>query len=249
MAGLDTHFLAAVAGIYLLAGAVKGVIGMGLPTVAMGLLGLTMAPAQAAAVMVVPSLVTNVWQGLSGGAMRELLGRLWPLIVGEWLGTAIGAVTLPHGNGSWATPWLGAVLAVYAALGLLKLEFSVPKRAEGGIGFSVGMATGFVAVVTGVFTIPALPFIQALGLERDKLVQALGLFFTTSTAALAVALYHANELTLGLAGLTLLALLASLLGMPLGQLVRRRISPRAFRLCFFVGLLLLGLRLALRDVI
>ena len=48
--------------IFLLAGLVKGVIGMGLPTVAMGLLALVLPPAEAAAIVVVPSLVTNVWQ-------------------------------------------------------------------------------------------------------------------------------------------------------------------------------------------
>jgi uncharacterized membrane protein YfcA len=247
---VDSHdILAAIGSTYLFAGFVKGVIGMGLPTVAMGLLGLTMAPAQAAAVMVVPSLATNVWQALIGGALRELLRRLWPLLIGEWLGTVIGALALPHGNGDWATVWLGAVLALYAVLGLFKLHFVVPPRAEGPIGFSIGTVTGIIATATGVFTIPGVPYVQALGLERDRLVQGLGLFFTTSTAALAIALYFAGELTLALAGPTLLALVASLLGMPLGQLVRRRIAPATFRLCFFIGLLLLGLRLALHGVI
>ncbi len=54
--------LIATAGAFLLAGFVKGVIGLGLPTVSIGLLGLLMTPAQAAAILVVPSLVTNIWQ-------------------------------------------------------------------------------------------------------------------------------------------------------------------------------------------
>lgn len=246
---MDLHFLGAVTGAYLLAGAVKGVIGMGLPTVAIGLLGLMVTPAQAAAIMVLPSFATNVWQGLAGRGLQVSLRRLWPLLVGECIGTAIGALTLPRDNGGQATIWLGTVLAAYAALGLFKLHFVVPPRAEGRIGFPVGIATGILAVVTGVFAIPGVPYIQALGLERDRLVQALGLFFTVSTVALALALYHAGELTLSLAGPALLALLAALLGMPLGQLVRRRIAPETFRLWFFIGLIVLGLRLALRGVI
>ena len=63
---MDTFFLAAVAGAYLLAGFVKGVIGMGLPTVSIGLLGLLLTPAQAAAILVVPSLATNIWQFAAG---------------------------------------------------------------------------------------------------------------------------------------------------------------------------------------
>ena len=46
--------------VFLVAGWVKGVVGMGLPTVAMGALGLVIAPVQAAALLVVPSLVTKV---------------------------------------------------------------------------------------------------------------------------------------------------------------------------------------------
>ena len=57
--------VALVAGTFLLAGLVKGVIGLGLPTVAMGLLGLAMPPVEAAAMLLVPSLVTNVQQLLS----------------------------------------------------------------------------------------------------------------------------------------------------------------------------------------
>src|SRR3546814_11061857 len=65
---------------FLLAGFVKGVIGMGLPTVAMGLLSLAMAPAQAAALMVAPSLVTNLWLMFAGPGLMPLLRRFWPMI-------------------------------------------------------------------------------------------------------------------------------------------------------------------------
>ena len=67
--------LAIIAGAFLLAGAVKGVIGMGLPTVAMGLLGLVMPPVQAAALLVVPSLATNVWQMLAGPVFGAAVKR------------------------------------------------------------------------------------------------------------------------------------------------------------------------------
>ena len=246
---MDTFFLAAVAGAYLLAGFVKGVIGMGLPTVAIGLLGLMVTPAQAAAILVVPSLATNVWQGLAGSELRALLRRLWPMFIGICIGTFIGALMLPRGNGEQATRWLGMVLAAYAVLGLFKVHFFVPPRAEGWIGLMVGVATGVISVATGVFAIPGVPYIQALRFERDRLVQALGLSFTVSTVALALALYHAGEIRLSLAWPALLALAAALVGMPFGQLVRGRIPPETFRLCFFVALLVLGTRLALRGLI
>ncbi len=79
----STIILAATAGAFLLAGFVKGVIGLGLPTVSIGLLGLLMTPAQAAAILVVPSLVTNIWQAVVGGGLIALARRLWPMLVGN----------------------------------------------------------------------------------------------------------------------------------------------------------------------
>jgi hypothetical protein len=246
---VDLHFLTAVAGAYVLAGFVKGVIGMGLPTVAIGLLGLMVTPAQAAAIMVVPSFATNAWQGLAGGELRTLLRLLWPLLVGVCIGIAGGAIILPHSNGARATVWLGVVLVAYAVLGLFKVNLAVPQRGRGWTGFAAGIVAGIISVATGVFTIPGVPYIQALHLERDALVQGLGLYFTVATAALAGALYYLGEFNLSLAWPAVVALAAAFLGMPLGQFLRGKLAPENFRLWFFIALLLLGTRLALRGLI
>ena len=79
--------LSVTAGAFLAAGFVKGVIGLGLPTVAIGLLGLLMTPAQAAAILVVPSLVTNIWQFVVGGDLLALVRRMWPMLIGICVGT------------------------------------------------------------------------------------------------------------------------------------------------------------------
>jgi uncharacterized protein len=232
-----------------LAGFVKGAIGLGLPTVSIGLLGLLMSPAQAAAILVVPSLVTNIWQALAGGGVAALVRRLWPALVGICVGTFIGAVLLPHDDTGRATVWLGIALALYAALGLVKVNFKVPRHAETWLGLVMGTATGAITVATGIFVIPGTPYVQALQFERDKLVQALGLSFTVSTITLAFALAHAGEIRGSLAGPSLLALGGALVGMVLGQMVRGRVRAETFQLWFFIGLLLLGIHLALHDVL
>jgi uncharacterized protein len=247
---MDSWSMAAeIAGAFLLAGFVKGAIGLGLPTVAIGLLALAMTPAQAAAIIVVPSLVTNVWQAAAGGALLPLLRRLWPLLAGNCAGTGLGVLLLPGAMGNEAILWLGIALAVYALLGLFRVQFSVPKRGEIWLGALVGLATGVITVATGVFSIPAVPFIQALHLDRDRLVQALGLSFTVSTITLAAALSHAGGIGWSLAMPALLALACSIAGMLLGQVVRGRVAPKTFRLAFLLGLLALGLHLAIRGLL
>jgi uncharacterized membrane protein YfcA len=241
--------LAAIAGAFLLAGFVKGVIGLGLPTVSIGLLGLLMTPAQAAAVLVVPSLVTNIWQAAVGGGLLALARRLWPLLAGICIGTTLGVVVLPHDDNGRATVWLGLALAVYAALGLVKVEFFVPRHAETWLGLLMGAATGAVTVATGIFVMPGTPYIQSMEFDRDKLVQALGLSFTVSTITLAAALAYTGQVQTSLAWPSIVALAAALAGMGLGQLTRGKIKAETFRLCFFVGLMLLGLHLALRGLL
>ena len=240
--------LASIAGVFLIAGFVKGVIGMGLPTVAVGLLGLMMTPSRAAAIIVVPSLVTNVWQAVAGDGFAIVARRLWPMFVGICIGTWAGAVWLPDGSGGEATVWLGVALALYAMFGLANLHLRVPKQHERSIGLLVGIATGIVTVATGVFVIPGVPYIQALNFDRDRLVQALGLSFTVSTLTLAAALQHAGEMRMSVVVPSAVALAAALASVLLGQVVRGRVSPATFRLCFFIGLLALGAHLALRGL-
>ena len=112
----------------------------------------------------------------------------------------------------------------------------------------IGVTTGLVTGATGVFVIPAVPYLQAIGLEKDDLIQALGLSFTVSTVALALGLLRVDAWQTQSIGLSALALVPALGGMQLGQMLRQRIAPSKFRTVFFAGLLLLGLYLALRGL-
>lgn len=230
---------------FLLAGLVKGVIGMGLPTVAMGLLAIVLPPAQAAAILVVPSLVTNVWQLLAGPSCAALARRLWPMMVGVVVGTVAGAGVLAGNVAGLAKIGLGIALMVYAVVGLAGFRLTVAPRHEVWAGPLIGAITGLVTGATGVFVIPAVPYLQAIGLERDDLVQALGLSFTVSTIALALGLLRLDAFAADSAWISLLALAPALLGMQLGQWLRQRTAASAFRRVFFAGLLLLGATLAL----
>ncbi len=234
---------------FLLAGLVKGVVGMGLPTIAIGLLAEAMPPSRAAALLLIPSFVTNIWQLLAGPNCLALIRRLWPLLAGIGLGTVAGSGWLAQDQGDRASMGLGAALIVYALFGLARVKLALTPSWEGRLGAPIGVATGIVTAATGIFVIPAVPYIGALRLGKDDLVQALGLSFTVSTLALAGSLLSGGELDAPLAGLSLLALVPALVGMQAGQLLRRRVPPDTFRTCFFVGLLGLGADQLIRPLL
>lgn len=227
--------------VFVLAGMVKGVTGMGLPTVAMALLGLVMPPLQAAAILVVPSLLTNMWQMLERQGLYPLWRRLRPMLLGVCAGMLLGGALFARGEGK---ALLGVALVLYALLGLSSWQWTVRAGQEWWLGPVVGVATGILTALTGVFVLPAVPYLQALRLEKDALVQAMGLSFTVSTLALATLLAGQGAWQAADAGLSFVAQLPALLGLALGSRLRQRLEPRLFRRCFFATLLLLGVHLA-----
>ena len=234
---------------FLLAGFVKGVIGLGLPTVSMGLLTLVMAPAKAASLLIVPSFVTNVWQLAAGPSFRRLARRLWPMLAGVVVGTLAGTGMLTGSHAGQAAVALGLLLTLYALLGLTSVRFSVAPAAEWWLGPLIGALTGLATAATGVFAIPAVPYLGALNLDKEDMIQALGLSFTASTIALAAALAAGGAFALGDVGLSTVALAPAVLGMAAGGAMRGRFSERTFRRIFFGGLLALGAHLASRALI
>jgi uncharacterized membrane protein YfcA len=240
---MPDSFLIVIAAVFTLAGFVKGVIGLGLPTVSIGLLAVTMTPVQALTIVIVPAIVTNIWQTVVGPYLRDIIRRLWPLmlctVIGIWAGG--GLMTGPYAKDG--TIVLGVLLAIYAVIGLSKVKFSVSPPHEKWVGGIVGLITGVVAAATGVQVIPSMPFMQAIGMEKDELVQALGVFFTTATLAQAFNLTSAGLLTASTAIPGIVAMIAAFAGMFLGQAVRTRMQPEAFRRWFLIAMFLLGLYL------
>lgn len=232
---------AIVALIFVVAGAVKGILGLGLPTVALGLLGLVMPVALAAGLMTVPSLATNLWQAATGPGLRALLARTLTLQLGIVAGVLATGMLLAEPPDSFGRRLLGACLVAYGALGIAGWRPPAPpRRWEPLLGGAVGLATGLVTALTGVFVLPAVPYLQSLGLGKDAMTQALGIGFTTSTLALAALLASRGHLGLSTSAASALMVLPALLGMWMGQGVRAWLSEAAFRRCFFFGLLALG---------
>ena len=241
----DPAILALIAVTFLIAGGVKGVIGLGLPSVSLGVLTAALDLPTAMALMVVPSLITNLWQGVVGGHLTALLRRLWPFLLTATGTIWLGAEALASVRLSWLSALLGALLIIYAGTALAGLKFSLDKPSERFAGPGFGLANGVLTGMTGSFVVPGVLFLQAIGLPRDALVQAMGILFTLSTAALAVALQGHGLFSPSL-GLTSIAALApALVGMVLGQRLRRQMSETVFRRVFFWAILALGLHIVL----
>lgn len=145
--------------------------------------------------------------------------------------------------------WLGMVLVAYAAIGFAKVHLLVPKSYEPWLSPVAGAATGVVTGATGIFVIPAAPYLQALGFNKDDLVKVLGLSFTTSTVALAAGLASRGAFQISEAASSTLCVVPALAGMMIGGMIRKRVNPATFRRLFLTGLMLLGADLIARSVV
>ncbi|MGU3497154.1 sulfite exporter TauE/SafE family protein [Xanthobacteraceae bacterium A53D] len=248
---MDPLTLALVTLVLVLAGMVKGVTGMGMPTIGMGLLCLLMPPAEAAAILLAPTLFTNVVQFFTGPRVIPVLRRFWLMGLLTFLGTLAGGLLLGGLESHLAPAVLGGTLLVYGLLGLGRFSFHTPPALEPVLSPVIGVVSGVLTGTTGVTVMPSAPYLQSLGLDREDLVQAMGLSFSMGSFGLIFALSGSGAPLASWQAvlITALALLPAFAGMEIGRRVRQSISQQTFRNGFFAGLSLLGANTLVRAVL
>src|SRR5690348_18493058 len=123
---MDIAQMLVIAGAFIVAGIAKGAIGMGMPPIAIGLMSFAVPLESAIAIMVVPTMVTNIWQAVYGGGFRPLMRRFGTMAVTAM--AAILGVGLLFGDlGSPQTAgWVGLLLVLYSVLALTAWRPHVP---------------------------------------------------------------------------------------------------------------------------
>ena len=225
----------------LFAGTAKGIVGFGIQVAALPVLTIALDLLAAMAIMLLPTVASNVWQAAVGGYARELLRRLWLFLLAVPIAVYFGSLLLVRIELAWLTAVLGLVLITYATLALCGFRMSVARRHEIWLGPIFGAVKGLIMGMTGSSVVPGTMYLQSLKLPRDMLVQAMGMLYMVAAAALAVAMQIHGLLNLKLGAYSLLAVIPALLGMWLGQGIRRRLPEILFRRVFFSALLALGL--------
>ena len=235
-----------IAGAFIVAGIAKGAIGMGLPPIALALMTFAVRPEDALALMVIPSMATNIWQAIYGRDFLRLLRRFWTMAATSVAALIFVAVVFGHLGSQKAMAWVGVILVLYAALALTAWRPAVSRATERWANPLIGAASGAVAGITGVAAVPFLPYMQSLDIDRHDLVQALGIMFLFIIGALTVALVTQGAFdSTNLVG-AILAIVPTFMGVWIGQKARNAVSPETFRRIFLFGMFIVGLHMAYR---
>lgn len=226
--------------VFVLAGTVKGVVGLGLPSVSLALLSVAIDLPSAMALLLVPSLTTNVWQMLDGNNTWKVFKRIWRFLAMATISVWIGALALSRIELHLLSALLGSLLVAYAVVGLTGFRLTLSSAKELYVGPIVGVINGVFTGMTGSFAVPGVMYLQSINLSRNSLIQAMGMLFTASTIALALALKGNGLLNAELGLLSALGVIPALVGMYIGRGLRQQLSENGFRQIFFFALLLLG---------
>jgi uncharacterized membrane protein YfcA len=227
--------------VFLIAGTVKGLVGLGLPTVTIALTSLVFSLPEAIALIVLPTIITNMWQAAVGGRFRAIVQRQWPLVLPLVVTLFLTMWLVGQKGPSWASLVLAVVLIVYSGLGLLRIRLHVHADLERPLAPAIGVVSGFVAGLVGVPVIPLMPYLQGLDIKPSELVQSLGIVLCATSLTLAASVLNFGLLDGPRAIVSALAVVPAMAGMWFGQSIRKRLSVDQFRLAVFWALLLTGL--------
>ena len=228
--------------IFLFAGAVKGVVGFGFPSISIGLLCIFVNWEQALVFFVIPALITNIWQSVVPNSPFLLIKKFHLLFLSNFCAIFIGIFLFQFFSVWLVELFLGLALLLYSIqAGIGKIWMAKMSTHSPMVPMGVGGSNGIIAGLTGCFVFPGLAYLKSLGLDRGVLVQCLGILFTSSSLALLFGLFLSDRYPIYQGILSVLGVPASLAGMYIGAKIRDRISQSCFEVLALLGVGIMGI--------
>jgi len=231
-----------------IAGSIKGVIGFGVPTVSIAILTMFAEVSAVWPVIAMAALITNIWQAVNGEHLRELFARFAGLLVLSFAATIATYFLIGNQYPSLTLFVLGTILFCYGLSRLFNKRLLPTLSNERISSPIVGLVQGVATGISGTFIVPMLLYLQDRNLDRDRLIQALGISFTNSAIALSIALALDGQFSISVTTASLLAVVPAIVGMRVGRRLRRSLSETIFERVFLIGLTLAGLNLIIRAL-
>lgn len=246
---LSVELIIFVVFVYILAGFVKGVVGVGLPTISLAMLATVLGLKEAMLVLLAPSLITNLAQALAGGRLYDLTKRFWMFLLSLFLLTWFSTGILVKADGNLLKIGLGIILLLYCVSYFLQLKIPKTGINEKWLSPLMGGLTGVSTGLTGTFVVPGTLYLQRILSNRHALVQAMGLSGGVATISLGVSLGGRGMLSNELLFTSGAMVIPALMGMAFGNMVRSKINEVLFRKLFFVSLSFVGIWIVVSAVI
>jgi len=238
--------------VYLCAGAVKGLLGIGLPTLAVGLMAQFVDAREAIALVIVPMLVANAWQVMRSGDVLALVRRTWkhyrPLVLSMLVVLGVVSLLAPGVSAVAVTGALGLVVTLFAATSLWREPPPLPDRLDAPAQLLAGTSAGIIGGIAGVWAPPIIVYLGARRLEREAFVQTVGVLLFAGALVLCIGYAISGLLPAETAARSLLLIPPAIVGFTIGERFRQRLSGPRFRTLVLGFFLIMGLNLLRRAL-
>ena len=171
---LDPHIMMLVALVFVAAGTIKGLVGIGLPTASVGRMAQFIDPKLAVSLVVVPIVLVNGWQAYRQG---QFLTAVWQF---RWLAVAMVPVLFATTfitstiDSNALVLWLGLVVVLFAATSLFFQPPALPARLDVPAQGVAGVAAGVLGGVTSIWAPPVIIYLLSRRVEKEDFVRASG---------------------------------------------------------------------------
>lgn len=234
--------------VFVIAGSVKGLVGIGLPTAAISMLTLAIDPRTAVALGLLPVVVANAWQVWSMGDISGAFRRYW--VFGLALGSSVFVTVILSAQVSDRVMFLALGLSI-VSFAVLNLRFKMPLLPDrfdvlGQVGF--GTVGGILGGLSGVWVAPVIMYMSARQVPKDEFVRGVGLLLLIGGLPFLGAYVQQGFLTAELGLVSLALIVPTLLGFTVGARLRARFSNESFRKLLLYVFLILGLNLLRRGL-
>lgn len=240
--------IAVASAAFLIAGTVKGIAGIGLPTAAIALMTLFTDPRTAIALVLFPMIGSNAWQLWREGEIIRTAKRYWLFSLVLFAGVTITAFSTRDAGDRFLLVALGVVILIFVAVSWKKLVPPVPDRYDTAAQVGFGVFSGFIGGMTAAWGPPMAMYLSARGVQKDEFVRATGFMIFVGSLPLCYAYARLGFLTGPLSGVSIAMLIPAIGGFSLGEILRRRLSVEGFRNAILIVFVFLGLNLIRRAI-
>ncbi|MEM7059751.1 MAG: sulfite exporter TauE/SafE family protein [Pseudomonadota bacterium] len=246
----DPWILAFVAAVFLAAGAIKGVVGIGLPTASVGMMSQVLDPRLAIALAVFPSLISNAWQILRTGQPLAAVRRFWVYLICLMGTIFLVSLTLTATiRTELLILALGCVILVFSVMSLAWQPPFLPARYDRAGQMVSGLTSGFMGGLTGIWAPAMVPYLMARRLDPDTFMRATGVMIFFGTIPLIAGYWQTGMITAATSLVGLIMVIPAVAGFALGERVRRHLDAEKFRKVVLWVFLAMGLNLIRRALL
>lgn len=227
-------------------GVVKGTLGVGLPLLVVPLLTTILPASQAMGLLVMPVLVSNIYQALQGGLWRVSIQRFGPLMSAQVLTTLMAIQWSREWTGAALDKAMGVTVLVAVLLMVVQPRRAIEARHEKWLGPLIGAVAGVLAGVSSLTGPLIITYLMALRLPRDVFVGSVSVIYLLGALPMYGAMLFWGRFGWAEVAWSTLALVPVYAGLVLGTRLRKKLDEKQFRRLLILLLLGLGVMLLTR---